>query len=365
MSVLVQVLAAFGNLIGSGPHFKVEFTQHPARLFGVLVGETSKGRKGQSWSTPKHVLTRLDPTWATQITSGLSSGEGLIYTVRDPDPVHDDPGKKDKRLFVLEEEFAQPLKVMRREGNILSITIRDAWDHGELHPLTKANPITATGAHISIIGHIARNELLRLLNETEQANGFANRFLWFMVRRSKIIPNPKGAPTDVLEPLERRLTDVFDFARTLGEVARETEAEAQWVKVYPALSEGKPGLLGAILNRAEAQVMRLALVYALLDRSPEIRPVHLKAGLALWDYSEASVRLIFGDRLGDPTADRIMSEMRRCGELDETAIRDLFSRNLRGQEIDRALQLILALGLAKGFPVSTSGRPRIVWRPTT
>lgn len=365
VSVLVQILAAFGNLVGPGPHFRVEFTQHPPRLFGVLVGDTSKARKGQSWSTPKHVLTGVDPTWATRITSGLSSGEGLIYAVRDADAVQSDPGEMDKRLFVLEEEFAQPLKVMRREGNILSVTIREAWDHGDLQPMTKNNRIKATGAHISIVGHITRDELLRLLNETEQGNGFANRFLWVRVRRSKIIPNPTGAPGELLVDVARQLTEALNFTKSLGEMKRDAEAEALWVKIYPELSEGKPGLLGAILNRAEAQVMRLALVYALLDSSPEILPSHLKAGLALWDYSEASVRLVFGDRLGDPTADRIMSELRRRGELDETAIRDLFNRNLPGQEIDRALDLIRGLGLANPHPVSTAGRPRIVWRVTT
>ena len=72
---------------------------------------------------------------------------------------------------------------MSREGNTLSAIIRQAWDSGNLHPLTKNSPIRATDAHISIIGHITREELLRYLTETEQANGFANRFIWLMVYR--------------------------------------------------------------------------------------------------------------------------------------------------------------------------------------
>ena len=61
--------------------------------------------------------------------------------------------------------------------------------------------------------------------------------------------------------------------------------------VYPALSAEQPGLLGAITARAEAQTMRLALIYALLDGAGEIDRVHIEAALAVWAFCEASARL--------------------------------------------------------------------------
>jgi hypothetical protein len=94
---------------------------------------------------------------------------------------------------------------MTREGNILSITLRQAWDGDTLSPMTKHSPIKATGAHVSVIGHITREELLRHLTETEQCNGHANRFLWFLVERSQSIPNPTGTPKELLDPLIERL----------------------------------------------------------------------------------------------------------------------------------------------------------------
>jgi len=42
-------------------------------------------------------------------------------------------------------------------------------------------------------------------------------------------------------------------------------ARAIWQAVYPELSEGSGGLHGSVTARAEAQCIRLALVYALLD----------------------------------------------------------------------------------------------------
>ena len=77
VAILINTLVGFGNLVGAKPHFLVEFDQHPPRLNAVLVGETSKGRKGTSWSTPKKMLVEADPDWTDRITSGLSSGEGL------------------------------------------------------------------------------------------------------------------------------------------------------------------------------------------------------------------------------------------------------------------------------------------------
>jgi hypothetical protein len=228
-AVLLNILTAFGNIVGPGPYFRIEHTRHLLRLFVALVGLTAKGRKGTSWSTPGHMFRRIEEAWANdRVSSGLSSGEGLIYHVRDKriekQPVKNkgrvldyeevivDHGVDDKRLLIIEEEFAQALKVMSREGNILSPILRQAWDTGDLHPLTKSNPIRATDAHLSIIGHITRDELLRHLDSTEQANGFANRFLWAMVRRSKKIANPTGTPDSILDPLISRLQKTIDAA---------------------------------------------------------------------------------------------------------------------------------------------------------
>jgi hypothetical protein len=377
--VLISVLVAFGNAIGQQPHFRVEATRHPCRLFAALVGETAKGRKGTAWSSPRALFTRAVPEWVkTCITSGLSSGEGLIYQVRDAriekQPVKKkghveayedmilDHGQSDKRLLVIEEEFSQALKVMRREGNILSPILRQAWDSGDLHPLTKANPIRATGAHISIIGHITRTELLRHLTATDQASGFANRFLWFLVRRSKVIPKPTGVPPEALARLVRRLRPAIDFASDADEVSRSNAAERLWADVYPALSEGKPGLLGAILGRAEVQALRLACIYALLDQSEVIHKVHLEAGLALWDYSEASAARIFGTRIGHPTADRILAALRVRGELTETEVHDLFKRHKSALDIGQGLELLEQRGLAVREERSTGGRPLGIWR---
>jgi len=338
MAILSNTMVMFGNVIGRGPYFPVEYTKHHTNLSIGQTGKTSKGRKGTGNSTPKHMIGEVDPDWAkTCVKSGLSSGEGLIYNIRDARTINgnSDPGVTDKRLMLIEEEFAQALKVMTREGNILSPILRDAWDGKDLQPLTKSDPIRASNPHVSIIGHITETELRKHLKEVEMSNGMANRFIWLHIERSKIIPSPKGVPSEVLTPLIDELRTAVLFASTVGEMVRDSDAEDLWAAEYPTLSEGKPGLTGAITSRAEAQVLRLSMLYALMDCSTTIKPPHLRAALAFSDYSEQSVSLIFDDLLGDPNVDRVWDYLRTLGKLSRSMIHNILGRNASTAEIDR------------------------------
>jgi Protein of unknown function (DUF3987) len=342
------------------------------------VGRTGKGRKGTAWSTPRHLLAQVDPAWAARrVTTGLSSGEGLVHHVRDArqdslpvrergrvvghEAVEVDAGEPDKRLLVIEPELAVVLRVISREANILSGLIRQAWDAGDLGTLTKHSPLRATGAHVSLIGHITEEEVRRYLTETERANGFANRFLWLLVRRSKALPDRTPVPDAVLAPFLDTLRQVVVFSETVGELSRDAEARTLWREVYPTLSEGEPGMVGAILNRAEAQVLRLSTLYAVLDRSAAIGVAHLRAALALWDYAERSARRIFGRRLGVPLADVLLEALRARGPLTATAISGLFGRHRSAEELHQALDLLCDLRLVVRRTDQTGGRPVTLW----
>jgi hypothetical protein len=379
VAILTNILAAFGNVVGPIPYARVEETRHHLNLFIAQIGQTAKGRKGTAWSTPRKMFRDVDPEWAEkQITGGLSSGEGVVYAVRDEryqtKPIREknrivgneevlvDKGADDKRLLLVEEEFSQALKVMSREGNILSPILRQAWDHGNLRSLTKNDPNRATGAHISIIAHVTRGELLRYLVETEQTNGFGNRFCWFLVSRSKCIAIPDGVPAEILHPLTERLRDAVDFSRRVGEMRRDEAAANEWCLIYPELSDGKPGLGGAIMARAESQVMRLSCIYALMDRSEVVRVEHQRAGLALWEYSEQSVKAIFGELSGDPNVDTAKEALKSKGTMTMTELHGLFGRNMPKTEIDRVVAALIKMGCASVDTASDErgGRPATV-----
>jgi hypothetical protein len=293
----------------------------------------------------------------------LSSSEGLISEVRD-----DDENPIDRRLLIVQSEYASVLRIMTREGNTLSALMRAAWDSGNLRTLVKHNPLRATGAHISVIGHITRPELLRYLSDTEAHNGFANRLLWCCVRRSKYLPEGGRVPEPNVNELAGRLRSVIEWATHKGdaEMRRDDAARGLWAAVYPRLSNGMAGLLGAATSRAEAQTLRLSAVYAALDCSPVIRLEHLRAALAVWDYCFASARFVFGDATGDPVADRIREALTEAGDmgLTRTQIRDLLGRHASADRIGQALTQLAALGIASRQTVSTEGRSTERWTAT-
>jgi hypothetical protein len=222
----------------------------------------------------------------------------------------------------------------------------------------------ATGAHISIIGHITRDELLRYLDDTEAANGFGNRFLWICVRRSKVLPEGGRLSDGELAPIIQDVAAALAFGRDLGEMRRNDEAREIWCAVYEELSEGRPGLLGAMIARAEAQVMRLACIYALLDRCPTIGKEHLLAALALWEYVEASAQYIFGARMGDPVADRIAEALLSNPDgMSRTEISALFGRHQSSANIERALGQLRKNQVVECIQDRTGGRrPTEIWR---
>jgi hypothetical protein len=383
-ALLVQFLIAFGNVIGRGHYFTAGADQHYPNEFAVLVGASSKGRKGSSWSAVQTIIGMADSDWLNGcVQTGLSSGEGLIWSVHDEisaeEPIRigkerritgyqtvvKEHGITDKRLMVVEPEFAAPLRVSERDGNTLSAVVRQAWDTGRLRVLTKNSPARATGAHISIIGHVTKDELLKYLTDSEAGNGFANRFLWFVVKRSKFLPDGGELRTVDFEPLLRRLNDALQFGRAAGEIKRDQEAGELWREVYPQLSRDRVGLWGAVTSRAEAHALRLSCLYALLDRSTVVTVPHLAAALEVWRYCEDSCRFIFGDSLGDVTADTIRAALRRNPDgITRTEISGLFDRHKAADQVTRALELLRSQKMAEFRSRPTKGRPAERWFAT-
>ena len=246
------------------------------------------------------------------------SGEGIIHRVRDPKPAQGkipaDPGALDRRLYVVESEFAAVLARLRRDGSSLSETIRQAWDGTPLGNLTKQAADTATEHHVTISAHITIDELRRRLRLTEVGNGFLNRFLLIATRRVRCLPEGEHLPDTTVQEYGEKLAKVLAFARRVGRMERTLPAKQLWAKHYESLTTGAPGLLGAVTSRGAPYVLRLAVVYAMLDQSPVLTDTHLRSALALWDYSLAAARMVFGDALGDPDADTLLAALREKPE---------------------------------------------------
>jgi len=370
VAIALQFLVGFGSVIGRKAHWRVENDDHYSNLFLGMVGESSKARKGTSWGRVKWMLGHADPTWIRDhILSGFSSGEGIISIAKDADYQGGtllSAGVDDKRILIMEAELAGMLKIMRRENNTLSARLRDAWDHGTLRIINKNSPMKCTNAHISVVAHITFEDLRSYLCATDMANGFANRFLWPCVKRSKELPEGGHLLDRDFDVLADKIREAVAFGQ-VGTwdtpVMKNPDAKKRWAEIYHDLSTPKPGLLGAILNRAEAQVLRVALLYAVLDLSYWITIDHLEAALAVWDYCERSARFIWGDELGDPDGEKVLKAIGEAGPggLSVTAVHQRVFRGHKDKTaIQRVLQKLSRAGAIQTREEKTRGRTRVV-----
>jgi hypothetical protein len=244
------LLAAIGNCIGRGPHAIVGRTYHFTNLFVAIVGNTGTGRKGTGGDIVTDCMKPADPEWAQWCQSpNLVSGEGVIEALRDPiikmiakkgagpddfEPTTVDPGVVDKRLLITSSELASALKAANRENSILSQTIREAWDGKTLRTMAKNCARTATDPHLSIVGHVTRQELVKVARESDIFGGTYNRFLFLLSDRARLLPH--GGDLDDLGTVPARLADAIAFARGVGRVQRSAAADRLWESVYAELT---------------------------------------------------------------------------------------------------------------------------------
>jgi hypothetical protein len=350
-------------------------TRHGMNLFAAIVGDTSRSRKRDGWTHVDQLFTAADTPlralrgselpfsrpFAERLTNGVNTGEGLMFTIRDAGHVLadgdvDSTGIEDKRLLLVETELAQLLMACQRYKNTLIPVLCQAWDGTRLAAITK-NPLRATDPHISVIGHITTDDVRGLLPAAQQQNGFTNRFLRCMADRARTIANPKPVPEPAWTQLIDRTREAIQLGMTVSRMTHDSEYAYRWEAVYPSLFADVPGSGGAVLARAEAQVTRLAGIYALLDHSGTIRADHLEAALGLWRFCAASAAVIFGSerKLAPAKGDALLTRMQTihnhlCAATDgltRTDISHPFRGNVSSDDLQAALDGLQAVNRAR------------------
>lgn len=370
-AVLFGFLAFAGNYFDTRPHLRGGNTEHPGRVWPLITGATSSGAKGTAMSVVQQLMRAIDKMYTVaNRASGLSSSEGLIRRVRDPngddpDAKDFDEGVADKRLIIWEPEFVNVLSRARREGNSLSGTIRDAYDGVPLQTLVSHSPLFASNHHITIVGAITPQELVAKLAATDITNGFANRFMIVCSRRSKLLPNGGDPPYPVLADLANRFHEAATLTRDVAQMQRSDAAAQLWDAEYRArfsapLDESPTATM---LARWHAHSTRMSVIYALLDGCAEVREKHVRASLAAWNYVEQSVQYVFGAEKADPDLGRLAEfvDNAELGVTRSEISKELFRRNKPRAELDALCRKLLALGRYEVVLVPTDGRPKRVY----
>jgi len=329
LAIFMELLGVFGNCVGPGPHYRVGGTFHRCNMFIAICGETAAGRKGTAHDWVAEVFRQTDPYYVDAcMLGGLSSGEGVIHSVRDTKTktLKDgsvsvmDEGVVDKRRLFFESELAgRTFTAMKREGNTLSSVLRQSWESANLSVATKQNDDKATGAHISIIGHATVREMLSTLRFSDIVGGFANRFLFFVVRRSKMLPIQTIPDSREMTQLAGRLLKSLQNARKVTQVTLSAKAVDQWVKTYHELDRDAQDddlTVAPFLSRAAPQILRMAMVLTLVDGEIEIGPDQLQAATQLWACARQSVEFML-----ETGQDTLTPDQNKLFELLETGDR--------------------------------------------
>lgn len=323
-AVAANFIVFMSCAVGRGPYMPVGNTWHHSRMFALHIGRSGRGRKGDAVSLISRIersLKALSKEATPQVhRGGLSSREGLVYLIHDgyTEGKTEIEAILDKRLLVIESEFANVLHQSKREGNTLSAALRDCWDGVSLKPATKSSRLWATDPHVALIGAVTPTELLGLMASRELTNGFANRFLMFWAERTKMLAFPRATSQESVDALAQRVLEVLTFCKAERWAERDqmrvdlsVDARKRYEKLYLGeLNDNSAGQrITALIERRAPMLLRLAMLFALCDLTTTVEVNHVDAALAWVRYSVESVKFIFAS-----AADEVAVE-----ETNETA----------------------------------------------
>lgn len=364
-AVAANFMAFMGCAVGRGPYMPVGNTWHHARMFMLHIGRSGRGRKGDAVSLIGRIersLKALSQDATPQVhRGGLSSREGLVYLIHDGytegktevEPV------LDKRLLVIESEFANVLHQGKREGNTLSAALRDCWDGVSMKPATKSSRLWATDPHIAMVGAVTPTELLGLMASRELTNGFANRFLMFWAERSKMLAFPRATRQEDVDALAVRVLEVLEFCKAArwGEkdhmrVDLSPDARKRYEVLYHSeLNDASAGeRITALIERRAPMLLRMAMLFALCDLTSTVEVHHINAALAWVRYSVDSIKFIFGSAADEvevaetnETAQKIVDFLAAQKRVTRKQITvDCFKGHTNKTRIDAALDELLS-----------------------
>lgn len=379
-AVALNFMVYLSAALGRGSFTPVGNTWHHPRQFGLHVGRSGRGRKGDAASLIHRIdmaVRTANEDAAPQVhRGGLSTREGLALMIHDGWAQGKDevPPIHDKRLCVFESEFANILAQGKRDGNTLSSALRDAWDGVSIKPATKSNRVWASNPHIGLMGAVTPNELRVLMASRELTNGFANRFLIIWAERIKVLPFPQATPEPVVDDLARRVVEVIEFAGGLRFVDRDvqrieltTAAKARYARLYLGeLNDQSDGeLIGALMERRAPVLLRLAMLFALVDLTRDVGVPHIDAALAWVRYWRESVKFIFSSAVDEDgtartneTAERIVGFLKARDKATRKQITvECFQSHANKGRIDAALDELLAATPPR-IVVDTVERPK-------
>ncbi|MDA0710554.1 MAG: DUF3987 domain-containing protein [bacterium] len=297
---LFTFLTCAGSMLG-----RRAFIEYGLRLYGnlyvAIVGKTGESRKTTSLRHAERTLRLVDETW--RILRGISSAEGLLSQIADPweklngkGDVIASGGTEDKRILVWLGELSSLLRKAKQDrvANIIPI-LTEAFDNPpDLHLPTKADPITVTEPFVSILA-ASTPSWLEDLQDRDVLGGFGNRFAYILGGPKEPIPFPDPPSRLHQTRIVSHLAEVDAWLPNELEVTLTGEARELWAEFYTRWNKltWPDELFSAIVQRIPDVALKIALLYAVLEKRTEVDAEILSAAIDAGGYAVASAQRIF------------------------------------------------------------------------
>lgn len=326
--LLLLFLQFTGMVAGSKVILRVGSKSHKANIFSFIVGDSSLGRKGTVLAAVKDFFKLVDESFVKKsLRPGLSTQEGIIQALI----------KDSRPLLGVETEASTVFKNFDRQGNKLSECIRNAYDGDPMGNMSIANKAYIEDHFIGLTFLITQSELSELITKTSLTNGFANRFIWLHVSRSKLLSFPPEPDQERLQSLVKKMSVLLAKLKDGKQITLAKSACGVWDRMYVTLNSRDSETNIEIKNRAVNNILRVALIYAILDESSEVEERHLEAAYELIRHSESCVDKIFSKKSSTKDEMKLLKALNaRGGWTSQTeVIEQIFNRNRSAEEIGR------------------------------
>jgi hypothetical protein len=344
-------LVTMGNLVGGKTVLRVGSVVCSTSLFAMVSPATRKARFNTYFWSLMDLVAPVDPLWA----------EGCVKSERtEEDEDAQGHPDKDPRCLVVAQHC---------RGELLTETVKEFT--GELWEARRSTG-QAQPQHVSLIVHLPSLAGVLSSDLRESVLAVGPYALQVRASRAATVPLPGVPDGKALAEFRTHLRLARARAEKGLTVKIEEEAGTIWAEGYKALSAPQPGLVGQVSRYGEAMVLRLALAYCLLepftsavDTAPVILPSHLASARAVWDYSQACARAVFGNQRADPLEQQLLEaiEIEEADGLSKTdAYRKVFAGRLSAEQIDHLAAALVEDGVVMTEQRVTKGRPKTLWK---
>ena len=296
-------MTVVGMSLNRNVYVKLGLDRVYPNLWTMIVGQTGRARKSSTIKKGRDLLFRIAPD--IQILSSMATWEGLLLAMSRKE---EEPDLKCEKTIVCMSEFDSLLKRSRNEAIAHLIpNLCDLYDcPDDAKNSTKGSPIVVKNPFLSIIAGIQPEILEKSFQAGDVNGGFAGRFIYVYDVSDKEIPFPIWNKQTEYNVLIQNLAYIKSKNCVEKEITMYSAFRTIWDAFYHEYRtpNGDPALLLQLNDRMQNHVLKMAMIFAVLDGESEIKEYHLTDAINIGYWLMNNNRKLFG-MLGASDAEKL------------------------------------------------------------